>query len=191
MCCDTYSPFLRGRLCRQSVTNSNKRRFARLLQRAPWIGYPAQTLYRLTRPWVSIGAVGAIFNQQGQLLVVEHVFHPLFPWGLPGGWMNRNEEPEETVRREVLEETRLRVEIVKPLLIARTTFLPAHLDVGYLCSLPDEAGEIHLSSELLAYQWIDPLTADLPPMGRFSTQVVRLALAERAARGHAMSFPNL
>jgi len=162
-----------------------------LLQRVPWIGYPAQALYRLTRPWVSVGAVGAIFNERGELLLVEHVFHPLFPWGLPGGWMNRNEEPDETVRREVLEETHLRVEIVKPLMIARTTFLPAHLDVGYLCSVIDETSEIHLSSELLSYQWIDPLTAKLPPLGRFSGKVVRLAIAERAAPGNTIPVPTL
>lgn len=162
-----------------------------MLQRIPWIGYPAQTLYRLTRPWVSIGAVGAIFNGRGELLLVEHVFHPLFPWGLPGGWMNRNEEPEETVRREVLEETGLRVEIVKPILIARTTYLPAHLDVGYLCKVLDETKEIHLSSELLSYQWLDPLTAELPATGRFSARVVQLALAERATTGNTISVPNL
>jgi ADP-ribose pyrophosphatase YjhB (NUDIX family) len=163
------------------VSTSNRRRIATLLQRLPWIGYPAQALYRLTRPWVTIGAVGVIFDQQGQLLIVEHVFHPVFPWGLPGGWMNRNEEPEETVRREVLEETSLHVQIVKPLIFARTSFLPAHLDAAYLCSVPDDRDEIHLSSELLDYQWVDPLAANLPPMGIFHTRVVRLALAERAA----------
>jgi ADP-ribose pyrophosphatase YjhB (NUDIX family) len=171
----------------QSVSTSNRRRVATLLQRVPWIGYPAQALYRLTRPWVTIGAVGAIFNQQGKMLIVEHVFHPLYPWGLPGGWMNRNEEPEQTVRREVLEETGLHVDIVKPLIFARTSFLPAHLDVAYLCSLPIDTHEIHLSSELLDYQWIEPLATNLPPMGIFHSRVVRLALAERSMMNQNVS----
>lgn len=149
----------------------------------PWLGFPAQTLYRLTRPWVTIGAIGVIFSSQGQLLLVEHVFHPLFPWGFPGGWMNRNEEPDETVRREVREETGLNVEIVKPLLIARTKFLPAHLDVAYLCRTLDETAEIHLSSELLSYQWIDPAVPTLPPMARFHHRVLRLAVKELAVMG--------
>ena len=42
---------------------------------------------------------------QGQVLLVEHVFHPYAPWGLPGGWIDRNESPSQTaVIRELQEE---------------------------------------------------------------------------------------
>jgi 8-oxo-dGTP diphosphatase len=161
------------------VKQHNKRRIATLLRRAPWIGHIAQALWRVWQPWVTVGAVGVIFNDDGRLLVVEHVFHPKFPWGLPGGWMARYEDPDETVRREVYEETALRIRVVKPLLIMRTAWLPRHLDLAYLCYASREAGEIRLSNELLAYQWIDP--AQCPPMALFHERAVKAALAERAA----------
>ena len=148
------------------------------MKRAPWTGYAAQALYRVWQEHITAGVVGALFNTRGELLIVEHVFHPKFPWGLPGGWMNRNEEPDETIRREMREEVGLDIEVIKPLLIARTPFLRAHLDIAYLCMLPEDA-EIRLSSELLAYDWIDPMR--LPPMGHFPTRVVKLAVAERTS----------
>ncbi len=96
--------------------------------------------------------------------------------------MNRGEEPEHTIRREMLEETGLHIDVIKPLLISRTHFLPAHLDVAYLCRLPgDQSDEeaIHLSSELLDYRWIDPISP--PPMAHFHRRVLQAALAENNA----------
>jgi len=163
----------------QHSVGFDRRRLHRLLQRMPWAGKVAVHIYRTWQPWVTVGAVGAVFNSSGKLLVVEHVFHPKFPWGLPGGWMARGETPDETVRREVHEETNLQVEIVKPLVVARTSYLSGHLDMAYLCRLAAGASEdaIRLSTELMAYQWADP--NDLPPMVAFHCLVVQQALAER------------
>ena len=72
-----------------------------------WIGA------RLLAPKNYVGAVGAIFNHTGQVLMVEHVFRPDYPWGLPGGWVDRGENPAHTVQREVKEELNLTVEVKK------------------------------------------------------------------------------
>jgi 8-oxo-dGTP diphosphatase len=159
----------------------DKRRFANLLRRVPWTGRLVQTFIRPLQPWVTMGAVGAVFNDEGKLLIVEHVFHPRFPWGLPGGWMNRNEDPDETVHREVYEETGLRVEIVKPLILSRPRLMPRHIDVAYLCYAPPDAGAIRLSGELLDYRWIDPENVlETPPMADFHQLVISTALAGRS-----------
>jgi len=155
---------------------ANKQRIAALLKRIPWAGVLAMQVWRTWQPWVTVGAVGAVFNDEGRLLIVEHVYHPKFPWGLPGGWMSRNEDPDQTVRREVLEETALRVEVIKPLIVMHTQFLARHLDIAYLCYAPPNAGEVHLSGELLAYQWADP--ADLPPMPLFHQRTAQAAIVE-------------
>jgi ADP-ribose pyrophosphatase YjhB (NUDIX family) len=159
----------------------DKRRIANLVRSAPWLWSFAQQVYRFVAPRVTIGAVGAVFNANGHILLVEHVFHPLFPWGMPGGWMNRNEEPGETVRREILEETGLRVEVVKPLLITLTPSISSHLDVSFLCRLAPgvDENDIHLSEELLAYRWYDPL--EVPPLVYFHRKVMQAALAELKA----------
>ena len=159
----------------------NKRSVANLIRRAPWAGHLAQAAYRFLQPHVTVGAVGAVFDSEGRLLLVEHVFHPRFPWGLPGGWMGRHEAPHDTVRREVFEETGLRVEIIKPLAIVPTQMLRNHLDVAFLCELAPgiNGADVQLSSELLDYRWVDPL--HLPPLGDFHTRVVEAALAERSS----------
>ncbi|MCS6870141.1 MAG: NUDIX hydrolase [Anaerolineae bacterium] len=155
------------------------RRFANLLRRAPWLVYIPQRLLRPFHAHVSIGAVGAVFNAEGQLLLVEHLFHPLTPWGLPGGGMNRGETPDQTVRRELLEETGLQVDVLQPLIVAKSVILPHHLDIGYLCRLSAPDQPIRLSRELLAYRWVAPHEA-LPPLSPFHTEVVRRALAALA-----------
>jgi ADP-ribose pyrophosphatase YjhB (NUDIX family) len=113
------------------------------------------------------------------LLLVEHLFHPQTPWGLPGGGMNRGETPDQTVRRELLEETALEVEIVQPLIIAKSRLLPHHLDVGYLCRLSAPDQPVRLSRELLDYRWFAP-HEPLPPLSPFHAEVVRRAYAALA-----------
>ena len=133
---------------------------------------------RLRQPWITVGTLGAVFDDQGRLLIVEHVFHPGCPWGLPGGWMNRDEDPAETIRRELHEETGLKVTIEQILIVQRTPELRAHLDVAILCRAV--SGPVTLSSELLAYRWCDPTdTASLPKLIAFHRQVIATALAVR------------
>ncbi len=161
---------------------SRKRRLANLIQRAPWSIRAAQIVWRrAVQPWVTAGTVGAVFDEAGRVLIVEHVFHPKFPWGLPGGWMNRGESPEQTIARELLEETALHVIVEKPLLISSTDYLPNHLDIAFLCRvLPDDVERIQLSGELLDYRWIDP--NDAPPLVTFHRQVIKAAIADRAGQ---------
>ncbi len=156
------------------MAHSNKRKLANILMRWPLTLRLSQTLWRrVVPPWMTAGAVGAVYNDAHQILIVEHVFHPRHPWGLPGGWMNRRESPAQTVERELREETGLQVVVERPLLIESTVFLPNHLDIAYLCrALP---GEIRLSGELLDYRWIRE--ADAPPMFAFHEAVFRLATA--------------
>jgi 8-oxo-dGTP diphosphatase len=157
----------------------NKQQLAAFLKRFPFIPPLMMSIYRWWQPHMTIGAVGAVFNSEGKLLIVEHVFHPVYPWGLPGGWAGRNEDPDQTVMREVWEETGLRINIVKPLAIMQTEFIKHHLDVAFLCELPDGEAEpaIKLSNELTAYKWIDP--TNTPHMANFHHIVVERAIRER------------
>lgn len=54
-----------------------------------------------------IGANAAIFDQSGQILLMLR--SDSSRWCLPGGWVDANESPEETVIRETREETGLNV----------------------------------------------------------------------------------
>jgi ADP-ribose pyrophosphatase YjhB (NUDIX family) len=150
--------------------NTIRRKIATLMRRAPWLANIARTLWRIHQPRFTAGVVGVILNPSGQILLVEHVFHPHHPWGLPGGWIDRHEGPAETILRELKEELELEVE-VGPLLLAQVDF-GNHLDFAYLCHLKGDIGQ--LSSELLAYRWIDP--SDLPRLHAFHYQAIQQAL---------------
>jgi ADP-ribose pyrophosphatase YjhB (NUDIX family) len=68
-----------------------------------------------------IGADAAIFNQSGEILLMERADGS--GWCLPCGWVEPNEKPIEAVVREVREETGL--EIVVKQLVGVFTRLPS------------------------------------------------------------------
>lgn len=145
------------------------RRIAQFLQKAPWVVTSARLIWRIGQAKFTAGVVGVVFNAQGQVLLVEHVFHPYAPWGLPGGWVDRRESPFETVSRELQEELQLTVNVGE-LLLAEVDF-GDHLDFAYLCEAKDEVGR--LSSELLDYAWYD--VDALPKLQRFHYRAIQRA----------------
>ncbi len=72
------------------------------------IGRAAWNLYilakALTHP-VAFGTAGAVFDDQGRVLLVLHRYMP--GWQLPGGGVDRRETPAMAVRRELSEEVGL------------------------------------------------------------------------------------
>ncbi len=55
-------------------------------------------------PRQPIGVLATIVNADGHVLIAHHATRPHEPWGLPGGWLDRRERPEDGVVREVAEE---------------------------------------------------------------------------------------
>jgi len=64
-----------------------------------------------TRFTVTAGAI--IFNRAGQILVLKHRFRAGSGWGLPGGFLERGEQPIDALRRELREELGLEIEDVE------------------------------------------------------------------------------
>jgi len=152
------------------------RRVARVVQRFPWIAVLMQRVMWLIQPRYTVGVVGVLLDGQGRVLLVEHVFHPKYPWGLPGGWNDRGEDPSETAVREFREETGLRVRAVRPLLIERGRIW-GHLDMVYLCALEQGDQAVRLSDELLSWRWA-PLDA-LPPLVAFHAKGIEEAVSRQ------------
>ena len=151
------------------------RRLAGFLRRNPWVIASARGAWRLTRPKFSVGVVGVVFNDDNQVLMVEHVFHPYIPWGLPGGWVERNEHPAVGVCRELQEE--LSLTVTAGPIIAADLIGSAHLDLAYLCLAQGPVGK--LSYELLQYGWYAP--DDLPQTHTFHRKAIAQALDLRLA----------
>ncbi len=59
-----------------------------------------------------VGVSGVIEDGEGRILLLRHRFWKEGSWGLPGGYANKGERLEETVKREVREETGYEVEVM-------------------------------------------------------------------------------
>ena len=92
---------------------SPKWRIAAAIKRFPFVLTVLHTLVRLTRPRFTAGVTGVLFNSLGEVLIVEHVYHAYPQWGLPGGYVDRGEEPHEAIAREMREELTLPVGTVR------------------------------------------------------------------------------
>jgi ADP-ribose pyrophosphatase YjhB (NUDIX family) len=108
---------------------------------------------RLVAPRHRVGAVVVLFDERRRVLLVEHLFHPGDPWGLPGGWVGRGENPEDGARRELREETNLEVEI-GPVIHLERIARPWHLGIAFAGKLV--GGDLRLSAELSDAEWADP-----------------------------------
>jgi len=109
------------------------------------------------------GCIAFIENPQGQILMQQRTY-PHGKWGLPGGLMELGESTEETVRREILEETGLT--------LGKLTLFGVYSGKNYFCTAQngDEfyvvttvyttreyKGEVCINdNESLAFEWIDP-----------------------------------
>jgi 8-oxo-dGTP pyrophosphatase MutT (NUDIX family) len=142
---------------------------AAFVRKAPWTVAVGRVFWRIRQAKFSAGVVGVIFDKQGRVLLVEHVFHPYAPWGLPGGWVDRGESPAETVQRELFEELQLSIE-VGPILMVETEY-GNHLDFAYLCYSDGQVGK--LSGELLDYGWY--ALDNLPRLHKFHYRVITSA----------------
>ena len=60
------------------------------------------------RPLILVGSVVIITDSAGRMLLQQRRY-PYGVWGLPGGLMELGESVEDTTRREVHEETGLRI----------------------------------------------------------------------------------
>ena len=114
-----------------------------------------------------MGVEIVLFNQRRQVLLLNHVFHPEIPWGVPGGWLNRDEDPAEGVLRELREETGLTAVLGQVIMIKRQKH-PSHLGMAYLAYQPQ--GTLILSNEIIEATWTD--LTNLPKLMPFTQEAV-------------------
>lgn len=127
-----------------------KRLLAGLARLAPQWLY--NLLLWLTQRHFLAGVTAFVFDPQGRVLLLRHVFHPEFPWGPPGGWLKAGEDPVEAIEREVREETGLTITVRRPLHVQETD---GHLEIIYLATT--DGGPMTLSEEIFEAAWCDPL----------------------------------
>jgi len=99
-------------------------------------------------------AAGVVFNERSELLLVRRALQPFRGfWALPAGYQEIDEAPEETVRREVREETGIDVSVLgllDLLFVADDPRKPANVSV-FLCR--EQGGELRAGDEEEDVAW--------------------------------------
>ncbi|HEY6188326.1 MAG TPA: NUDIX domain-containing protein [Pyrinomonadaceae bacterium] len=120
---------------------------------ALWRGAPKSLRrwsVRLVEPRFTVTAGAVVCDEGGRVLLLEHVFRAGNGWGIPGGFIERGEQPEQAVRRELREEIGLELEEAE-LAFVRTLPRPAQVEVIFRCRPRGTMGS--RSMEIKHAQW--------------------------------------
>jgi 8-oxo-dGTP diphosphatase len=143
-------------------------------------------IVRLMSPSYTVGAMCVIERPDGAVLFVRTAYRSR--WGVPGGLLERGEEPADGARREVLEETGLRVELVgEPSVVVDP--VPQRIDIIYRARVTDAVAddEVRITTpEIVEARWFRP--DELPEL-QFETSGALVALARSAAAPQAVPLP--
>lgn len=103
-------------------------------------------------------AFAFLFDKNGELLLLrENEEHAKYTWDLPGGTLTDDERPLDGLRREVFEETGLRIRLLSPLCWLKWDMHDSGqpiLVAFYVAEVAD--GKVSLSEEHASYRWISP-----------------------------------
>jgi 8-oxo-dGTP diphosphatase len=130
-------------------------------------------------PLYSLGAIVVVRNDAGEILLVRQAYKPR--WGLPGGICKRGEEPYDAARREVFEETALRIEIAgEP--IADVDVVMRKVDMTYAARISPGAAPSDVRAnmpEIVECRWF--ALDDLPELQEEAANgIVKLVAAQPA-----------
>jgi 8-oxo-dGTP diphosphatase len=110
-----------------------------------------RSIVRVGTPSFTVGAVCAI-DHDGHLLLLRQPHR--HGWSLPGGLLDRGENPEQAVIREVREETGLEIEVGDPVVTAVHPG-PRRVDVVFRVRV-DHRPPVRVGGEAKGFTWLRP-----------------------------------
>jgi ADP-ribose pyrophosphatase YjhB (NUDIX family) len=113
---------------------------------------------RMVEPRFTVTAGAVVTDEDGRVLLLSHVFRTGSGWGIPGGFMEKGEQPEEALRRELREEVGLELERAEIALV-RTLKRPRQVEIIFRCRPNGPLGRRNV--EIKSAQWFAPDA--LPP----------------------------
>lgn len=134
-----------------------------------WGTFRGRTQWRLL--WLRqatfmIGVTGAVFDDDGRVLLLRHRFWAGCPWGPPSGYMMRGETFEQALARELAEETGQQLTDIRVRFVRSGFRLRVEV---YLSARLASTGPLRLEeAEILEARFfeLDELPADLRPIHR-------------------------
>ncbi|MDQ1728532.1 MAG: hypothetical protein QOD33_657 [Pyrinomonadaceae bacterium] len=85
---------------------------------------------RFGHPQFAVSAGAVISDERGRVLLLKHRFRAGSGWGMPGGFLEKGEQPEAGLRRELREEIGLEVTQLK-LLAVRAFRKPRQVEIVF------------------------------------------------------------
>jgi phosphoglycolate phosphatase len=134
------------------------------LKMANFGGHPSSAIFpsRTDFPLATVG--GLIFNSRNEVLMIRtHKWSN--KWGIPGGKIKWGETSEAALRREILEETALKVSGIKFVLVqdcihSKEFYRDAHFVLlNYTCRCAARNPRVILNDEGREFRWVAPTAA--------------------------------
>jgi len=145
--------------------------FGAIWKRLP--GSVRRRLVRVGQRRFTVTAGAMIFDDEGPILLLDHVFRPDCSWGIPGGFLSKGEQPEAALRRELKEEIGIEVEAVE-MLFARTLPRPRQIEIYYRAKAIGRPEPCSFEIKSACWFSIDDLPSELSQDQR---RLIRRALA--------------
>ena len=123
-----------------------------------------------------MGTVGAVvLDARGRVMLLNHEFRAGSGWGIPGGFIEKGEQPLEALRRELREETGVELDAAE-LIHVRTLRKPQQVEIHFRCRVRRGERATPQSMEINSVGWFD---ADrLPPeLSEDQRRIIKHALA--------------
>lgn len=130
-----------------------------------WRGTPARVRRAgvwLTQTRFTVTAGAVVLDGRGRVLLLQHTFRKGSGWGIPGGFIERGEQPDDAIRRELREETSVEMSDLR-LVAARTLRRPRQIELLYVARIAAGARARAESVEIRRAEWFarDALPAEL------------------------------
>jgi mutator protein MutT len=118
---------------------------------------------------VSVGAV--VTNDEGKVLLLDHVLRPASGWGIPGGFINAGEQPADAVRREICEEIGLEIKHIE---LLRVRTINRHIEILFRANAGGEGKIKSLEIKQVGWFAVDEMPEE---MNEAQKKIIKKVLA--------------
>jgi mutator protein MutT len=118
---------------------------------------------RLVHTHFTVTAGGVVEDSNGRVLLLKHRFRGGSGWGIPGGFIELNEQPSEALKRELREEVGIEIEVIR-IIAARSFGHIKQIEILFYCRANENTDPMPQNREIKKADWfpVNSLPDGLP-----------------------------